>query len=104
MDYMNSYSGMFLFIKSEFEKTYNEAKTVIKNPLASRDLEDIEIKRLLIRVCFNNKIYYKKNQGLHTPEISVLYTSFGLFEPSKTLNLDTLTYVLNPLGLIMKRF
>lgn len=76
------------FIKSEFEKTYNEAKIIIKNPLALRDLEDVEIKQLLIRVCFGGKIYYKKNQGLHTPEISVLYTSFGSFEPSKTPNLE----------------
>ena len=83
------------FIKSEFEKTYNEAKIVIKNPLALRDLEDVEIKQLLIRVCFNNKIYYKKNQGLHTPEISVLYTSFGSFEPSKTLNLEMMQKNLN---------
>jgi hypothetical protein len=26
-------------------------------------------------MCFNNKIYYTKKQGLHTPEISVIYLS-----------------------------
>ena len=50
------------FTQSEFEKTYNEAKLVITNPLALWDLEDIEIKQLLLRVCFNNQIYYSKKE------------------------------------------
>jgi len=50
------------FSQYEFEKVYNDAKTVISNPLAIRDLQDVEIKQLLIRVCFNNKIYYTKKE------------------------------------------
>lgn len=61
------------FEKSEFQKILNEAKTILFNPLAVWDYWDAELKQLLIGVCFNNKIYYSKNQGLHTPEISPIY-------------------------------
>jgi len=70
------------------EKVYNDAKTIIANPLAIRDLEDVEIKQLLIRVCFNNKIYYTKNQGLHTPEISLIYSHFAQVSDSNSPNLE----------------
>jgi len=50
------------FTKDEFEKTYSQAKLVITNPLALWDLDDIEIKQLLIRVCFDDKIYYTKKE------------------------------------------
>lgn len=63
--------------QEEMKKVFDEAKTVIANPIALRDLDDLEIKQLLIRVCFNNKIYYTKNQGLHTPDISVIYLALS---------------------------
>ena len=50
------------FTKEEFEKTYKQAKLVIKDPLSLRKLDDVEIKQLVIRVCFNDKIYYKKKE------------------------------------------
>ena len=50
------------FTQDEFQKTYTEAKLAITNPLALWDLEDIEIKQLLLRVCFNNQIYYSKKE------------------------------------------
>jgi hypothetical protein len=49
---------------------------------------------LLIRVCFNNKIYYTKNQGLRTPEISVLYRAFSQFSDEKTGNLEMARFAL----------
>ncbi len=76
------------FTQNEFVSTFNEAKTVIGNPLVIWDLQDTELKQLLIRVCFNNKIYYTKNQGLHTPEISVIYLSLGDLSSDKTPNLE----------------
>lgn len=76
------------FSEDDFQKIYNEAKTVISNPLAIRDLEDVEIKQLLIRVCFNNKIYYTKNQGLHTPEISLIYSYLAQVSDWKSPNLE----------------
>lgn len=80
------------FTKDEFEKTYNEAKIVITDPLSLWNLDDIEIKQLVIRVCFNNKIYYRKKECLHTPEISVLYTGIGQFNDPKSLNLEMMGF------------
>ncbi len=50
------------FSQDEFDKVYNDAKTIIANPIAIWDLDDVEIKQLLIGVCFNNKIYYTKKE------------------------------------------
>lgn len=75
------------FEEKEFEKTLNEAKTVLFNPLAIWDYWDYELKKLIIGVCFNNKIYYKKNLGLHTPEISVLYSYFCIKKTSIDIHL-----------------
>ena len=61
------------FDKEEQNKTFQEAKTILCNPTAIRDFGDAELKQLVIRVCFGNKISYKKNQGLQTPEISGIY-------------------------------
>lgn len=74
--------------QDEMKKAFDEAKTVIENPIALWDLNDVEIKQLLIRVCFNNKIYYTKNQGLHTPEISLLYSTLGVFSNSDYWNVE----------------
>ena len=65
--------------QDEMKKVFDQAKVVVTNPVAIWDLEDIEIKQLLIRVCFNNKIYYTKDEGVHTPEISILFKAFELF-------------------------
>lgn len=76
------------FNNNEFQQTYNEVKSILKDPLSVWDLADAEIRQVLIRVCFHGKIYYKKNQGLHTPEISVLYTAFSMFDNSNSCNLE----------------
>ena len=80
------------FTQNEFEKTYNQAKLVITKPLALWNLEDIEIKQLLIRVCFNNQISYSKKNWLHTPQISVLYTIFNKLWNDETLNLEMMGF------------
>lgn len=92
------------FTQDEFEKVYNEAKLVISNPLALWDLQDLEIKQLLIRVCFNNKIYYRKKEWLHTPETSVLYFTLGQLSNIKTSNLDLQQDLLNPIGMDILKF
>ena len=83
--------------QDEMKKVFDEAKAVIANPVALWDLDDVEIKQLLIRVCFNNKIYYKKNQGLHTPEISLIYLSLSEFSNSDYCNVEINTNLLHPL-------
>ena len=83
------------FSESEFEKVYSQAKMVIINPVFLWELEDIEIKQLLIRVCFNNKIYYTKKQGLHTPEISLIYSVFSKLSNNNNPNLDQIVFLLN---------
>ena len=80
------------FTKEEFEKTYKQAKLVIKDPLSLRKLDDVEIKQLVIRVCFNDKIYYKKKEWLHTPETSVLHTYISQFSLDKTPNLEMMGF------------
>jgi len=72
----------------EYEKILNEAKYIISNPVSIREIEDVETKQLLIRVCFNNKIYYDKKEWLHTPEISVIYSLIQGLSDNKTLNLE----------------
>lgn len=81
--------------QDEMKKVFNEAKTVISNPAALWDLNDVEIKQLLIKVCFNNKIYYTKKQGLHTPEISVIYLSLSDLSPINSCNVETVGTILN---------
>jgi hypothetical protein len=74
--------------QDEMKKVYDEAKAVIASPVALRDFDDVEIKQLLIRVCFNNKIYYKKNQGLHTPDISLIYLTLSEFDITDNCNVE----------------
>jgi hypothetical protein len=42
-----------------------------------------EIKQLVIKVWFNNCIYYSKTQGCRTDEISALYLTFKNLEELK---------------------
>ena len=74
------------FEKSEFQRNLNDAKTILFNPVAMWKYWDAEIKQLLIGVCFNNKIYYKKNQGCRTPEISPIYWYLASLWDKKTPN------------------
>ena len=80
--------------KNEYIKVYNDAKSALFNPVWLWDTWSAEIRQLLIRVCFNNKIYYTKNQGLRTPEISVLYRAFSQFSDEKTGNLEMARFAL----------
>jgi hypothetical protein len=43
---------------------------------------------MLIQVCFNGKIYYKKKEWLHTPELSVIYTVFNAIWNLNSRNLE----------------
>gem|GEM_PF-6715690 len=74
--------------QNEFENVLRNARTILKDPLAIREMNNVEIKQLLLRVCFKNKIYYKKNQGLHTPDISLLYAPFEDFQSSNSRMVD----------------
>lgn len=40
------------FNNNEFQQTYNEVKSILKDPLSVWDLADAEIRQVLIRVCF----------------------------------------------------
>lgn len=60
-----------------YDDLFKQATIIFKNPLAIWELWDLEIKQMLIMVLYNNEIYYKKNEGLRTPHISVLFKSLS---------------------------
>ena len=72
----------------QYQKLLDMALTVIINPMAIRNLNKPHLIQLLIQVCFNGKIYYKKREWLHTPELSVIYTTFEQLNALKTPNLE----------------
>lgn len=59
-----------------YDDLFKQATIIFKNPLAIWELWDLEIKQMLIAVLYNNEIYYKKNEGLRTPHISVFLQYF----------------------------
>ncbi|MEI7918982.1 MAG: hypothetical protein WCH65_01915 [bacterium] len=46
----------------QYQKLLDMALTVIINPMAIRNLNKPHLIQLLIQVCFNGKIYYKKRE------------------------------------------
>ena len=46
----------------QYEKLLDKAMTVITSPIAIWNLNKPELIQLLIQVCFNGKIYYKKKE------------------------------------------
>ncbi len=64
----------------------NDVKTILLNPLTLRENGDHNMKKLLITVLFNGKLYYTKNQGYQTPEVSALYRLFEVLSDSKSTN------------------
>jgi len=83
--------------KSEMLKTIEKAKSILINPVSIRDIEDAELKQLLIGVCFGGKIYYTKNQGLHTPDISLVYRLFSRFLVTGSPVAERTRKMLNPI-------
>lgn len=79
----------------QYQKLLDKALTVITNPIAIWDLNRPELVQLLIQVCFNGKIYYKKKEWLHTPDLSVIYTTFEQLNALKTPNLEIIKNNLN---------
>ena len=72
----------------QYKKLLDKALTVITNPIAIWNLNKPLLVQLLIQVCFNGKIYYKKKEWLHTPEISVIYTTFNAIWNVNSPNLE----------------
>jgi len=64
------------FNETQFQRAYNDAKTTLFAPAYVREYWDVEMKQLIIRVCFNGVIYYSKKEGCQTPQISNLYLAF----------------------------
>lgn len=73
------------FGTTQFQKAYNDAKTILFAPAYIREYWDVEMKQLIIRVCFNWVIYYSKNEGCQTPQISNLYLAFKDISDTKNL-------------------
>lgn len=64
------------FTETQYQRAYNDAKMALFAPAYVREYWDIEMKQLIIRVCFNWVIYYWKDIGCQTPEVSSLYLYF----------------------------
>ena len=57
----------------EFIVLYERIKNIIEDPLSIWELWSVELKMLLVGVLFWWKLYYKKNEGYQTPQISALF-------------------------------
>ena len=71
---------------TEMVNHINDIKTILLNPLTLRDKGDHNMKKLLITVLFNGKIYYTKNQGYQTPDLSALHKLFTRLKNSNNVN------------------
>ena len=58
---------------NDFNILYDRVKTMITDPVAIRKVWSLQLKILEAWVLFGGKIYYKKNEGFQTPQISVLH-------------------------------
>ena len=73
----------------DIERLIEETKAILENPISIRNIESLELKRLLIGVLFNNEIYYNTKSGIQTPSIPLIYATFGtifytnLFNPGR---------------------
>ena len=74
------------FGATQFQNAYNDAKITLFAPAYVREYWDVEMKQLIIRVCFNWVIYYSKNEGCWTPQISNLYLAFKNISDSKNFS------------------
>lgn len=63
----------------------NDVKSIILNPLTIWEVWDHNMKKLLVTILFNAKIYYTKNQGYSTPDLTALYKLFQAFAGSNFL-------------------
>ncbi len=57
----------------EFVVLYERIRNIIEDPLSIWELWSVELKMLLVGVLFWWKLYYKKNEGYQTPQISALF-------------------------------
>jgi len=76
----------------QYQKLLDKALTVITNPIAIWNLNKPDLVQMLIQVCFNGKIYYKKKEWLHTPELSVIYTTFNAIWNVNSRNLEMMGF------------
>lgn len=58
---------------TDYKKLLEETKAILVNPKFIWEIWGIELKHLLLGVCYGGKILYTKNQGLQTPEIPLIY-------------------------------
>ena len=82
--------------EEDFIVLYGRIKNIIQDPLSIWELGSTELKMLLVGVLFWWKIFFKKNEGFKTPQISALYAilshidsgkmSFGAGDGTRTRN------------------
>ena len=72
--------------QKDFDIIYDRVKMMLVNPVDIWENFPVSVKVLQAWVRFGGKIYYKKNEGLRTPQIS------GLNALICSINSDTLTY------------
>ena len=61
----------------DFIVLYGRIKNIIQDPLSIWELGSTPLKMLLVGVLFWWKIFFKKNEGFQTPQISALYAILG---------------------------
>lgn len=64
----------------------NDVKTILINPVTLWNKWDHNMKKLLINVLFNGKVYYTKNQGYQTPDLTALHKLFQALKGNKCSN------------------
>lgn len=72
----NKLSKDEVYTDIDIERLIQENKTILENPVFIRELENLELKRLLTGVLFNSQIYYNKKSGIQTPSIPLIYANF----------------------------
>ena len=66
--------------KQQLLQTLKDAKVILSNPLFVRQLDSLELKRLMLNVIFNGNITYTEKGGLQTPQIPLVYSSLSIFD------------------------
>ena len=81
----------------DIDKLISNTKAILINPKFIRDLQNIELQRMLIGILFNSKIYYNKKTGFQTPEIPLIYAHLRSIDLTNTHLVEIAFNLLHPL-------
>lgn len=81
--------------KLDVQTLFNQTKQIIKSPRTIWHNDSLELKRKMISVFFNNKIYYNKKIGFQTPDIPLIYRDLQQLNLQESQDLKISTKMLN---------